>query len=215
MSRILLSLLIILSVYSASAQFNKGDILIGGDLSYSNNKLTSPYSPEEQKNNSGIFDISLGKAIKENALFGINLTYGTFSNTSGTGPDRATMTNHDYSIGIFYRAYKSLGKDFYIFGQAGAGYNGSTGSTTDSAGNQLSTSTGNGGSIYVTPGIAYKISKKFFLELSIPQLFSIAYTSSTTKSESVTTGTNDNFGVNANLSSNPLNSLGLGFRLIL
>ncbi len=212
MSRILLSFLIILSVYSASAQFNKGDILIGGDLSYSTNKLTSPYTSGEQKNNSGVFDISLGKAIKENALFGIDLNYATFSYTY---VDRSKTTSHNYGIGVFYRVYKNLGKDFYIFGQAGAGYNGSTGSATDSTGNQLSTSTSNEGSIYVTPGISYKLSKKFFLELSIPEIFSIAYMSSNTKSESVTTGKNDYFGVNANLNSNPLNSLGLGFRLIL
>ncbi len=212
MSRILLSLLIILSVYSASAQFSKGDILLGGDLSYSSNKSTSPNIVGEQKYNSGVFGVSLGKAIKENALAGIDLNYDVFSNTY---IDRSTNTTHDYGIGVFYRVYKNLGKDFYIFVQAGAGYNGSTGSTTDSLGNQLSTSTGNEGSIYITPGIAYKMSKRFFLELSIPQIFSIAYISSNTKSESVTTGKNDFFGASANLSSNPLNSLGLGFRLIL
>ena len=215
MTRILLSILITLFFFSASAQFNKGDLLIGGTLSYSSSKITSPNSFGEQKYENGFFNISLGKAIKENVIFGINLTYEPNINTSNYGYGLVTTRIDDYTIGVFYRMYKNLGKDFYIFGEAGAGYNGSTTSTKDSTGNKLSTGTGYGGNIYLTPGIAYKISKKFFLELSIPQLFSASYSTNNTKTGSVTTATTDQFYVNANINSNPLNSLGIGFRLVL
>lgn len=215
MSRILLSFPIIFSFYSASAQFNKGDIMIGGVLSYTTNKNTSPYSTDEQKYNSGNFEISIGRAIKENAVFGINISYQPYSSSYGSGPDYSMVKTYTYGIGIFYRVYKKSGKEFYLFGEGGGGYNGSTTSTSDSSGDKLSTGTGYGADIYVTPGIAYKISKKFFMELSIPQIFSVAYAGTNTKTGSTTTGTSDGFNVNANINSNPLNSLGIGFRLIL
>jgi hypothetical protein len=215
MSRILLSIFVTLFFLSANAQFNKGDLLIGGTLSYSSSKITPANDFGEQKYEDGFFNISLGKAIKENAILGINLTYEPNINTSNYGYGLATTRTDNYTIGVFYRMYKSLSKEFYIFGEAGVGYNGSTTSTKDSKGNKLSTGTSSGGNIYITPGIAYKISKKFFLELSIPQLFSVSYSSSISKTGSQTTSTIDQFYVNANINSNPLNSLGIGFRLVL
>ncbi len=120
-----------------------------------------------------------------------------------------------YGIGIFYRLYKNLGKEFYLFGEAGGGYIGSSSTSKDSLGNKVATGNSNGGQIYLSPGIAYKISKKFFIELSIPQLFTIAYSSSKTKSGSVITSSSDNFNVDASLDSNPLSNLVLDFGLIL
>ena len=215
MTRILLSLLVTLSLFSASAQFKKGDLLIGGDLSYSSNKTTSIYYTGEQKTNYGVFDISFGKALKENAVVGINLSYQPNVNTYNYGAGLITNRTDNYGIGIFYRMYKNLGKDFYLFGEVGGGYNGSTSSMTDSTGNKTSTGTGYGGRIYITPGIAYKISKKFFLELSIPEIFNAAYSSTKTKAGSVTISSSDAFAAGVNIDSNPLNSLGIGFRLIL
>ncbi len=206
MSRILLSILVILSSLSASAQFNKGNLLIGGTLSYSSFKLNSASVSSEQEFDSGVFDFSIGKAVKENELFGININYSPNLNTANYGYGNVTIRTSNYGIGVFYRLYKNIGKEFFIFGEAGAAYVGSTTSTKDSSGNKISTGTSYGGNIYLTPGIAYKISKKFFLELSIPQLFLVSYSS---------TGSSHQIYANANLNSNPLNSLGIGFRLVL
>jgi hypothetical protein len=120
-----------------------------------------------------------------------------------------------YGIGIFYRVYKTLGKDFYFFGESGGGYNWSNSSLKDSTGSKISSGTGNGGVVYVTPCIAYKVSKKFFIELSIPQIFSVQYNSTNTTAVSATTETNDSFTAGLNLNSNPLDNIGLGFRLVL
>jgi hypothetical protein len=206
MSRILLSVLVILSFLSTNAQFNKGDLLIGGTLSYSSFKMNSPSISSEQEYDNGVFNIAIGKAIKENAIFGININYSPNLNTADYGYGPVTVRTSNYGIGVFYRIYKNIGKEFFIFGEAGAAYNGSTTSTKDSTGNKISTGTSYGGNIFLTPGIAYKISKKFFLELSIPQLFLASYSNN---------GTSHQFYANANLNSNPLNSLGIGFRLVL
>jgi len=216
MTRIILSIVILISISTAAnAQFTKGSGLLGGTLSYTSSKTDYSNPPDNYKNNYGNFNISLGKAIRENAVFGININYRPRSYDYQAGNGIYKNTENGYGIGIFYRLYKSLGKEFYLFGEAGGGYIGSSTTSKDSLGNKVATSNSNGGQIYLSPGIAYKISKKFFIELSIPQLFTIAYSSIKTKSGSMTTSSSDYFNVDASLDSNPLSNLGIGFRLIL
>jgi hypothetical protein len=184
-------------------------------LSYSSNKYTSPNSPDEVGTTSGNFSISVGKAIRENAVFGLNMNYypSTYTYNSGNGIYKNTM--HIYGIGVFYRLYKNLGKEFYLFGEAGAGYLGSSSSTKDGLGNKILTGNSNGGQVNLYPGIAYKISKKFFIELSIPQLFAASYSTNKIDAEPNSTSKNDVLNINLNLNANPLTSLGIGFRLAL
>ena len=168
MTRIILSIIILISFSTlANAQFTKGSGLIGGTLSYSSGK-TNYFNPSEDYNSSyGNFNISLGKAIRENAVFGINMNYRPRNYTSPSVNGKYKNTENSYGIGIFYRLYKNLGKEFYLFGEAGGGYIGSSSTTKDSLGVKVATGNSNGGQIYLSPGIAYKISKKFFIELSI------------------------------------------------
>jgi hypothetical protein len=210
MNRILLSLAFLLFIFTANAQFQKGNILLGGDLSYSTNTYSAP-NTTDQTSNGGLFNISLGKAIKENTVVGVNLLFST--NTNSYQGDK-TVSN-GYGIGVFYRVYKNLGKDFYFFAQGGAEYNGSTNYTKDATGTKTDNSSTNGGSIYLTPGISYKISKKIFIELSIPQIFTIGYSSNSTNLSPGVSSKEDGFSAGINLNSNTLTSLGLGFRLVL
>jgi len=216
MNKIILSLFLFMSFsVIVKAQFTKGSALLGGTLSYSSNKSTSSNYSREVGNTYGNFNITVGQAVRESAVFGINLNYQPSTYSYGPGGGIFKNTVNGYGIGIFYRLYKNLGKEFYLFGEAGGGYIGSSSNTKDSLGNKISTGTTNGGQIYLSPGIAYKISKKFFIELSIPQLFSAAYSSNKSTSVPDFSSKNDAFNVNLNLNSNPLNSLGLGFRLVL
>jgi hypothetical protein len=219
MTRILITLSIFLSLsFFASAQFSKGSILLGGQLSFSSSKTGSAniVNPE-QKTSNGIFSISIGKAIKENAVFGIDLSYNPYSMnnyyTYTSGP--LDYSNNSYSIGVFYRVYKSLGKDFFLFGQVGAAYTGSNESGKDNTGNKVVTGSGSGGSVYFMPGISYKISKNFFLDLTIPYLFLANYNSQKSTTVGQQPNTNDHFSISTSLSSNPLTDLGIGFRLSL
>lgn len=214
MTRILLTVLFaFLSTMIASAQFAKGSILLGGQLSYSNND----YKTNDQHISYGSFIVSAGKAISENTVVGINLTYNPawvdkYFNY-GVGPLK--YKNSGYGIGIFYRKYKGLGKEFYLFGEAGAGYIGSTQSGKDDAGDELLTGHSNGGNMYLSPGVAYKISKKFFLELTIPNIFYAQYFSNSTDVQQ-TPPYNDKsnlFSISTSLSSNLLSNMAIGFRL--
>jgi hypothetical protein len=219
MSRILLTPLIILSLsFSARAQFNKGSILLGVQLSYSYNTYNSTnpniVQTSDQKTNMATFNISVGKAIKENTVFGIILTYSPYAvnnyYSASLGPLK--YSDNYYAFGIFYRKYKSLGKDFFIFGEGSAYYEGSTISGKDSLGQKVLSGSTKGGVLIVYPGISYKVSKKFFLEISIPDLFFVQYSSSNVSSQPQSSK-NEQFNISTSLSSNPLTNLAIGFRL--
>ncbi len=198
----------------ANAQFNKGNVLLGGQLGYGTTKNTAEPTPF-QKTGGGNFTIALGKALNENTVFGINFSYlpGSQSNDDPNS-GYVNYKTYGYAAGVFYRKYKSLGKEFYLFGESGLNYQGSTFSDKDISGNKTLSGSSNGGNIYIMPGIAYRISKKFFLEISVPNLFSASYNNSKTTTSGITT-TQDQFSIGANLSSNTLSSLGIGFRLVL
>jgi len=228
MTRILLILVPFISFsLVTSAQFKKNNILLGGQLSYSynsssNNQPPGYYTNNDSKVNSGNITISLGKAFNENTVVGINLSYlpTSIHNYQAYGPAPLEYKNNGYAVGIFYRKYKNLGKEFYLFGQGSASYNWSDPSGKDSTGKKLFSGSSWGAGINLFPGIAYRISKHFFLELSIPDLFVASYYKSNTANQygtvnEVLTTKNDQFTISSSLSSNPLDALGIGFRLIL
>ncbi len=216
MTRILLTVLIVFSFsFIANAQFNKGAVLLGGQLYYYQNKVTNGV-PTNTNNQSGDFQISIGKAIKPDAIFGLNLGYSPSSYANyyvGNGTP-VKYKNDIYSIGIFYRKYYTIGKEFYFFGEAGGNYSGGPASGRDSLGNKILTGSTSGGNLSLMPGISYRISKKFMLDLSLPNLFYVNYnsTKSTVQSQ---TSTSSQFSISTSLSSTPLEALAIGFRLVL
>jgi hypothetical protein len=220
MYKILLSSVVFLSFSSlANAQFSKGSILLGGSIYYSNSKSTFDLvNNSEQKNSGANFNVSIGKAYKENSVFGLNLSYGGSSqnNYSDFPNGLQSYRINGYGIGGFYRQYKGLGKDFFLFGEIAATYQWSDQTQKDSTGNKLGTSTTNGGFASFALGISYKVSNKILLELSLPSLFSVGYNSTKNTNQAVTgSSTNDQFNISTSLSTSPLNELAIGFRLIL
>ena len=229
MTRILLSLvLFISSSLIANAQFKKGNIILGGQLSYNYNSYNqdipnSPSYPQsDQKVNNGNITISAGKALNENTLVGINLSYlpTTSNNYYNYGVGPLQYKSNGCATGIFYRKYRPLGKEFYLFGQIAASYNWSDQSGNDSMGVKIVTGSNWGIGLNVFPGIAYRISKHFFLEISIPNLFVVQYnkTSSVVQENVVnyiSYSHSDQLNISTSLSTNPLDALGIGFRLIL
>jgi len=226
MTRVLLLPALLLSSFIVNGQFKKNDILLGGQLSYSYNSSSYNYSgsvpsTNEFKNKDGNITISGGKAINENTVLGIYLSYLPSSSTnypSLNGDINLYYRNDGYGGGIFYRKYKNLGKEFYLFGEISAAYNWNNKSGKDSADHELISGSSYAFAAILYPGIAYRISKHLFLELSIPDLIYIGYSSSNTSNRegsSFNENKYSNFAITTSLSSNPLNALGIGFRLIL
>ena len=220
MTRILLLLtLLAYFSFSANAQFKKNDILLGGQLSYSYSSSNQKYvsgPTYDDKTTRGNFSINFGKALNENTVAGIKLSYSPYSinnyNVDGIIPTKF----HDlgYAVGIFYRKYKSLGKEFYFFGEVSALYSWSNQSAKDSTGKEIQTGSSWSAGIEFAPGLAYKLSKHFFLELSFQDLVNLEYFKSNTKTPQTSTSF-DQLNLSTSLSSGFLGNISLGFRLIL
>lgn len=226
MTRIILLPAFLFFSFIVDAQFKKNDILLGGQLYYTYNSVTNTYAnvvypSGDYKNSNGNITISTGKAINENTLFGIDLSYMATSSTnypSLNGDILLKLKTNGFSAGIFYRKYKSLGKEFFLFGQISASYGWSNTSGKDSIGQELISGSTSMISANLYPGIAYRVSKHLFLELTIPSLINIGYAKSNSSSHEQNlsqSNKNDQFSISTSLSSNPLNALGIGFRLIL
>jgi hypothetical protein len=216
MSKILFTLMTLLCSFTiANAQFSKGNILLAGTISYSSSSSTSSGTGAgtDQSNHNGYFSLSIGKAINENSVAGINFGYGHGS--SSISPSQGGTKSDAYSIGVFYRKYKAMGKDFFLFGEGRAGYSGSTGSATDNSGNQYASSHINTGFIEFYPGIDYRVSNKFLLEISIPSFFYVTYSASSNSDQNGQTSKGSSFGISTSLASNPIYALGVGFVLVL
>ncbi len=205
---------------NATAQIKKGTILLGGQIAGAsgNNKQANQFTEETVKIKSFVFGTSIGKAIKENNIIGINVGAG-FSNYRfrRVGFDSSSSTSNSFNAALFYRKYKKLAKDFYFFGEATGGFGMSKQNNIPSnfptEYNRKTIST----YLSLTPGISYKVFKKMQLEVTLPNIIGAYYS----KSKDVETSTSNskgystNFSLNTGLSNQLLSSLSLGFRLFL
>ena len=202
-----------------SAQIKKDAILLGGQVSYNSNSnaywnITQP-SQTNQKNNGGNFNITIGKAFKENAVTGIKLGYSTSkSENSYNGTSFYNAKANQFNLGLFCRKYKKLGGDFYFFGEGGLDYFKSKQTNTDVAGNNKTVVDGSSGNLSLSPGISYQVCKKLQLEILLPGIISAQY-----GNYKATPQTNNSkqeyFSINTNLNGSLLNSVGIGFRFVL
>jgi hypothetical protein len=219
MNKTLLTLTLFISLsFAARAQFEKGQDLLGGQLAFnSTNYENQPYSSSYTKTNSGNYNVSIGKAMKANTVLGVDFSFSSYSANNYFSYAQVPLNykTNSFGVGVFYRIYKSLGKDFYLFGQAGLNFAVSSASGKDSTGFELLSGSGTSSTLYFMPGISYKISNHFLLELTIPNLLFINYNSNTTNVQNLTPIKMNQFNISTSLNSNPLTALGIGFRVIL
>lgn len=211
----LLFSVIVLSL-TTSAQIAKGSTLLGGQLSYSHSNIDYLPIQEAQKNNDATFDISVGRAFSENSIFGLNVGSSSSLRTNiYNGATYVRTRNSYYNVGVFFRQYKSLARDFYFFADLGAGYIGWSQSDKDADGVEVRRVRSSGGQVSLTPGISYKLFKKFHLELLIPNIIAAQYSVSRSPIPQANDLKQKDFSFFSNLKSTGLNSLGVGFRFIL
>ena len=157
----------------AQAQLKKDDILLGGNVNFSKQTVNpaSNYYPGDQTNFS--FSPSIARAVKDDLLVGLNLTYNYSKSKIGT--PATISTQNGYGLGVFVRKYKVLGAGFALFaeGDLGGTYLLSRsyldGGAKPPAGKSYSINAG------FYPGIAYFISKHVQLETGIQNLAYIQY----------------------------------------
>ena len=198
-----------------SAQIQKGSVFLGGDIQFANYKSSfSTAQPDEQSKNAD-FNIKVGKAFNDNSFWGVSLQYAPYSERNNTMLAYPNTSAHTYSAGVFFRRYKNLAKDFYFFLEADAGFTYSKQTDRDDQQNIQTTVRNSSVQIGLVPGLSYRVYKKLYLELLIPNIVSINYLHGK-QDGPVSNITQNTFGFRSNLSdTESLNFVGVGFSFVL
>lgn len=191
----------------------KGATLIGGGFSFFQQKILPDFSVDSNKSKTGNINISVAKAILDNSFLGISIGYGgNIQNHEAVNTNYLIVQKYkvqNFTTSVFYRRYKNLGNNFYLFGQPSLEYSFSKNSISYNTNTSQITKMNYVG-FGLTPGISYKIYRKLFVDVAIPNIFNINYTS--TKNG---VGKTNSLGVNSNLSGFNINSFAFGFNFIL
>jgi len=175
------------TVCIANAQVQKGDVLLGGNLTFNTSKAPNSYT---SKSNYIAVLPSIGKAVKDNLVVGLNLGYSHSHIEYGTSP--VTNTNTDvYSLGAFVRRYKELGSKFYLFmeGDLAGNYQRSKiyADGTPSSSVPAQKTWGINAGLY--PGIAYFLSRHVQLETGLQNFVYANYSHGSDRSRAFNVGT--------------------------
>lgn len=220
-TKILLSITLFFCISSSiNAQVDSGKIFLGGNIGYSNSNINTQSSNNYKNENFGS-TILLGKVLKNRSIAGVILSYSNSNNHAAGYPDSNFYRTNQVNAGVFYRKYKMLSKDFYLFWETDLSYSHITYKQGfNQNGSYNSTSNYNGGIFSFFPGLSYPLCNKMQIELLIPNLLSASfYRTSSVNSQGIPTVTTkekgSTFSVSTNLNSNLLYSFGIGFKLFL
>jgi hypothetical protein len=194
---------------ASHAQITKGTVLTGLNLgaSTSRSETSSPY---DYKHNGFRLEHSIGFVIKDNDMIGVSVSYGR----SDYEYEISNSENDYYNAAVYYRRYVPVGKRFYLFGQAGAGYGVMEQEETSVI--ARATMRQNILSLDLSPGITYALTKRFLLETGIGNIVGVSYR----WDKSRTINSNGQFsskgsGASIYANANPRSQLYFGFRLAL
>lgn len=216
MKKIVTFSIIVLLAFNASAQFNKGNKVLGLGLNFNSstiqrqdNNLTQ--NTKEQLSN---LSLELGFATRQNLVMGFYLNggFGTSENEYGN-PVSTVFKSKLYNVGggLFVRNYKKIGGDFFVFGDIRAGINSAETKNVISEFVEYKRSAVSAG---IYPGLAYKWNNKFLLELRFADLLSINYVQQRSYM-GITAIESKNFNVGSSLGLGYLSNIGIGARWII
>ncbi len=139
-------------VFSAKAQIQKGNVLIGGDLANLQLGLSSPTTF------SGSITPKAAWFIQDNVALG---AYGTF----GISTVKGNGSNINYGIGALGRTYSGAATEVIrhgrFFGEANIGIEGQNYSATGGSTNGLGFGVGPGFAYFITPSIGLETLLKY------------------------------------------------------
>ncbi|HEY4208151.1 MAG TPA: hypothetical protein VGM31_15105 [Puia sp.] len=164
----------LLFVCVVHAQIKKGDILLGGNVNLSLQHAQPGGSDQVNKSTSFSLTPSIGKAVSDGLVVGLNLTYSYYKTKSNSMPVNVGIQD-TYGLGVFMRKYKTLGAGFSLFGEGDLGgqYMTSNGYVEGSPKPPANKSYAITAAFY--PGIAYFISRHVQLETGIQNLAYVQY----------------------------------------
>lgn len=197
--------------FTSRAQIKKGSIFLGGDIGGSSQKTKSSGITTNTQSSLTLSPV-IGIAVKDDLVVGGDAGYVFFSNKPGLS--YSEFKQKDYSLGVFVRKYKPLGKsNFFIFLQArlGGDYN----SIEQNLPSERDITKGFSIGINAYPGISYAISKRLYLETGFNNLVSLDYSFQKEEQSGgvVNVAKTKGFGISSSL--NNASYLYIGFRLFL
>jgi hypothetical protein len=176
MKKMYTGIIALLVTVAVQAQIEKGTRLPGGQLSFTDSKVELSNNVSQITTQFNL-QASIGWAHKKNIVFGFWIGIAPVrSRYKRAGSDSADLRGNDFAGGVFNRRYNELGKKFYFFteGLVGAFFGRSTATT---ASNTKLVNSRYGLRAELTPGLAYQMSSRLFLELLAPRVLSVSYTS--------------------------------------
>ena len=206
---IYLFLFFILAGLVSNAQISKGSILLGGAVEFNSQKTTYMASPTNAFTSSAVsLSPSIGKAVKDNFIIGIDLSYGHAQSDNQAACGTENIKIDSYGLGFFLRQYFPLGKGFSLFTQEELG-----GSHSQTKENGIVTTKSTMLSMTFFPGIAYAVSHRLQFELGLVNFFFFDY--SHNKSGDDVTGYKSNtFSAGTGLTNN-LQNMDIGCKFLL
>mgnify|MGYP005748026997 CR=1 FL=1 len=211
---------LLLSSFTAFGQLEKGNVLLGGSLSYSASKTNAEMNPfqSEKKNSQFDFSPDLGIFLDDTWVLGISLPFRWSTTTSqfNTGSSGNSGINESKisSMGIapFVRKYYPIGEKLSAFGQIQLGFIQESSKTIPN-GNPAneSLSESNYFNFIGTLGLSYFPKNWLGINLSLSP---ITFTSSSYQDQNYTENTEgDGQAFSFGLDSNAI-SLGINFFLV-
>ncbi|WP_114752432.1 outer membrane beta-barrel protein [Pleomorphovibrio marinus] len=154
---VLLFLFLVVFSSSVMAQFQPGNLMLGGSVSISNG-ATFQEGNMTSTGFSSSFNPSVAYFISESSAFGISPGIG-FS-TQQAYRDGESFGDRQYNsngaISLFYRKYYRLAEQIYFFFEPSTSYSGSNWGDIGSR----------GFTVEISPGVAFRISEKWLVETS-------------------------------------------------
>ncbi|GAB4093847.1 autotransporter outer membrane beta-barrel domain-containing protein [Flaviaesturariibacter terrae] len=187
MKRIVLVAIALLSLNLCEAQLQKGRVLLGGTVSFSNTESRSsiPNNASYTKASTTYISPLAGVFIRPNLLAGVSLLYGKSKTTNGDAANPQSYNSDTYGGGFLLRRYFPLGANFYFYVDGGLGYRQSNAtSTVNSFPVSTTTMEQHNGSLSVNPGVAFNFGKRIVLETSLSNFLSLNYFRSRNRSGS-------------------------------
>jgi hypothetical protein len=170
-SLLIVFLLVFLVSAKTTAQLSKGSIWLGGSLNFSSTSNQESATTPEAKSSSITISPYVGIALSETSVAGMTLNFREVKQS-----DFAPFNRHEeyYGAGLFYRNYKNLGKNFYLFANGDLSYTHGRKvqwyrlDRSDVLKARIHTV-----KLAVYPGIAYAVSRRLHVELMIPDFIAV------------------------------------------
>jgi hypothetical protein len=219
MKKITLALSSLLVFQLANAQVFKGSIFTGGSVNVQTSTNDNSNIPNSKSINTSWSVLpQIGVAVRENKVIGFQLSVAGATNKNyNAATYESKNTSNNFGAGVFYRQYIPIAAKWMFFGQAAINV---SFSSNKGFSNDIKTNKGNGWQtgLGITPGIAFKVNKKTWLEASIGNMLALNYNHQ--KNDNLNTdGTvlftqkQNSFSANANI--NPVDNFNIGIRWII